>query len=377
MSSTRSLLRLASHTFDGKRGRMEPVAALEDPVDSILLREVGSLAPAPGAVVVLEDQSGALAAGVAALRPGVPVRVQVDSLTDEQVVAAHVHAIPQVAVLEDLGPELLEGALLVVMRLPKGLAALDAVAEAVARWADPGSVLLAGGRVKHMSRGMNDVLARHFGSVRGSLGVQKSRVLVAAQPQAGSASRYPLRGHDDDLQLEVRAYGGAFAGPAVDLGTRFLISFAGSFPAGARQVVDLGCGTGLLAVVAARTLPDAAVLALDDSRAAVLSAMATAEANGVADRVEVRRTHLMAGVPDGSVDLVLCNPPFHRGNSRDSAVAFEMLADAARALRLGGELWTVYNSHLPYLRTLRRLVGSTSVVGQNTGFTVTRSVRSP
>jgi 16S rRNA (guanine1207-N2)-methyltransferase len=85
----------------------------------------------------------------------------------------------------------------------------------------------------------------------------------------------------------------------------------------------------------------------------------------------------MAGVADGSVDLVLCNPPFHRGNSRDSAVAFEMLADAARALRLGGELWTVYNSHLPYLRTLRRLVGSTSVVGQNTGFTVTRSVRSP
>jgi 16S rRNA (guanine1207-N2)-methyltransferase len=353
------------------------VESLGDPVDGILLREVAALPPAPGAVVVLEDQAGALTAGVAALRASVPVRVQVDSWTDQQVVAGAVADLPQVTVLEDLGPELLGGAVLVVMRLPKGLAALDAAAEAVARWADPDVVLLAGGRVKHMSRGMNDVLARHFGAVRASLGVQKSRVLVARQPQPVGESRYPLAARDADLDLEVRAHGGAFAGPAVDLGTRYLISFAASFPSDARRVLDLGCGTGLLAVTAARVLPEASVLAVDASRAAVLSTAATAEANGVADRIEVHRTHLAAGVPDGSVDLVLCNPPFHRGNSRDSAVAFEMLADAARVLRPGGELWTVYNSHLPYLRTLRRLVGSTAVAGQNTGFTVTRSVRSP
>jgi 16S rRNA (guanine1207-N2)-methyltransferase len=327
-------------------------------------------------VVVLEDQSGALTTGVAALRPGADVRAQVDAWTEQQVVASAVGGVPNITVLDDLGPDLLDGAVLVVLRLPKGLAALDEMAEAVARWADPSVVLLAGGRVKHMSRGMNDVLARHFGTVRASLGVQKSRVLMARDPRPGSASRYPLAGHDSQLGLEVRAHGGAFAGPAVDLGTRFLLSFAGSFPSDARRVVDLGCGSGLLAVTAARTLPEASVLAVDVSRAAVLSATATAEANGVADRVSVRRTHLLAGEPDGSVDLVLCNPPFHRGNSRDSAVAFELLADAARVLRPGGELWTVYNSHLPYLRTLRRLVGSTSVAGQNTGFTVTRSVRS-
>jgi 16S rRNA (guanine1207-N2)-methyltransferase len=352
------------------------VEALGDPVDGILLREAAALPPAPGTVVVLEDQSGALTAGVAALRPGVPLRVQADSLLDQQVLTAAVAGLSQVSVLEDVGPELLGGAVLVVMRLPKGLAPLDAVAEAVARWADPAVVLLAGGRVKHMSRGMNDVLARHFGTVRASLGVQKSRVLLAEHPRPPAENRYPLVGSDEELGLQVRAYGGAFAGAAVDLGTRFLLGFAPSFPAGARRVVDLGCGTGLLAVAAARRLPEAEVLAVDVSRAAVLSAAATAEANGVADRVEVCRTHLAGGVPDGSVDLVLCNPPFHRGNSRDSAVAFEMLADAARVLRPGGELWTVYNSHLPYLRTLRRLVGSTTVAGQNTGFTVTRSVRS-
>jgi 16S rRNA (guanine1207-N2)-methyltransferase len=352
------------------------VQTLADPVDAILLREVGALALGRGPVAVLEEQSGSIARGLVALRPDTVVRVHVDSSTDEQAFTEATAGLDAVCLMDDLGPELLAGVVLVVMRLPKGLAALDAAAEAVARWADPSVVLLAGGRVKHMSRGMNEVLRHHFGAVRASLGAQKSRVLMASEPRRVEESRYPLSGFDSELGLEIRAYGGTFAGPSVDLGTRFLLSFADSFPPETRRVVDLGCGTGLLAVSAARRLPAAAVLALDTSRAAVQSAAATARANGVADRVEVRRTHLMTGVPDRSVDLILCNPPFHRGNSRDSAVAFEMLAEAARTLQAGGELWTVFNSHLPYLRTLRRLIGQTTVLGQNSGYTVTRSVQS-
>lgn len=354
---------------------MGPVEVLADPVDRILMREAAELAVGPGPVAVLEDVSGALSRGMVSLRAGSRVRVHVDSWSDEREVEAATSDLDEVGLVEDLGAELLGGAVLVVIRLPKGLDALDAAAEAVACWADPSVVLLAGGRVKHMSRGMNEVLARHFGSVRASLGVQKSRVLVARGPRVTTRTRYPLTGSDPDSGLQVRAFGGVFAGASVDLGTRFLLGFAASFPAAARQVVDLGCGTGLLAAGAALALPSASVLALDASHAAVLSAAATAKANGVEDRVEVRRTHLMEGVPDRSVDLLLCNPPFHRGNSRDSAVAFEMMAEAGRTLRPGGELWTVYNSHLPYLRALRRQVGSTTVLGQNTGFTVTRSVQ--
>lgn len=359
---------------------MSPVQALADPVDGILLREAAAVGVAEGPVAVLDDQSGALAAGLADLLPGTEVRVSCDTLGEEEAVAAHisgladVHLLPAVGA-DLLGAEMLGGVRLVVLRLPKSLAALDEMAEAVARWADPSVVLLAGGRLKHMNRGMNDVLARHFGVVRASLGAQKSRVLVARQPVVPAGSRYPLVSTDSELGLTVCAHGASFAGASVDLGTRFLLGFAGSWPTGARSVVDLGCGTGLLAVTAARTLPGATVLALDESRAAVLSAAATAAANGVGERVEVRRTHLLRGVPDRSVDLVLCNPPFHRGNTRDSTPAFEMIGEAARALRAGGELWTVYNSHLPYLRALRRLVGRTAVVGQNAHYTVTRSVQ--
>jgi len=351
------------------------VQPLGDPVDAILLREAADTSVVDGPVVVLDDQDGALAVGLAALFPEREIRVSCDLLSEEEATAAAVQHLAQVVMLPGLGPELLADARLVVLRLPKSLAALDEMAEAVARSADPSVLLLAGGRIKHMSRGMNDVLGRHFGAVRASLGAQKSRVLMATQPIPPGPPRYPVTNTDTALGLTVCAHGAAFAGASVDLGTRFLLGFRGAYPQ-AQCVVDLGCGTGLLAVAAAQTLPEASVLALDESRAAILSAGATARANDVADRVQVRRTHLMRGVEDRTIDLVLCNPPFHRGNTRDSAAAFEMIGEAGRTLRPGGELWLVYNSHLPYLRALRRIVGTTTVAGQNAHYTVTRSVQS-
>ena len=143
----------------------------------------------------------------------------------------------------------------------------------------------------------------------------------------------------------------------------------------ARLAVDLGCGTGILAVSLARQNPDLRVVATDQSAAAIASAAATAAANGVADRVEVLRDDAASTLPDDSVDLVVCNPPFHVGAAVHSGAAEKMFDAAARILRDGGELWTVYNSHLNYRGTLRRVVGRTDMAGRNRKFTVTRSVR--
>ena len=86
------------------------------------------------------------------------------------------------------------------------------------------------------------------------------------------------------------------------------------------------------------------MLAIDQSAAAVASAAATAAANGLADRITVVRDDAAASLPDGSVDLVVCNPPFHLGAAVVTTAADRLFAAAARVLRPGGELWTVYNS---------------------------------
>jgi 16S rRNA (guanine1207-N2)-methyltransferase len=115
------------------------------------------------------------------------------------------------------------------------------------------------------------------------------------------------------------------------------------------------------------------VLAADQSAAAVASAEATAAANGLGDRIRVIRDDAGASIPDGSVDLVVLNPPFHVGAAVVTTAADRLFAAAGRVLRPGGELWTVYNSALRHKPTLTRLVGPTSVVDRTPKFTVTVS----
>jgi 16S rRNA (guanine1207-N2)-methyltransferase len=80
-------------------------------------------------------------------------------------------------------------------------------------------------------------------------------------------------------------------------------------------------------------------------------------------------------VPDAAVDLVVCNPPFHLGPAVVPVVAERLFRAAARVLRPGGELWTVYNSPLGHRAALRRVVGPTRQVARDPRFTVTVSTR--
>lgn len=87
-----------------------------------------------------------------------------------QVVADALAVRREVGGAPSLTPELLDGTDLVLMRLPRALAALEEYAEQLAAWGSPGLRVVAAGRVKHMSRGMNDVLATRFADVHAGLG---------------------------------------------------------------------------------------------------------------------------------------------------------------------------------------------------------------
>lgn len=85
-------------------------------------------------------------------------------------------------------------------------------------------------------------------------------------------------------------------------------------PAQAR-VLDLGTGSGVGAVFSARR--GAKVTAIDINPEAVRCARMNALLNGVEDRVEVLHGDLFSPLTDERFDLILFNPPFHRGRPQD------------------------------------------------------------
>jgi release factor glutamine methyltransferase len=79
------------------------------------------------------------------------------------------------------------------------------------------------------------------------------------------------------------------------------------FPA-ARTVLDIGSGSGCVAIALARNLPQAAVVSVDISPEALLLARHNAALNDV--NVDFRQGSLFAPVEGEQFDLIVSNPPY-------------------------------------------------------------------
>ncbi len=356
-----------------------------DATDRLLLELAAGRLTGGEPVATVDDRYGALTLG--ALHAGAShVRVCQDQLTSEYALAANAARLeyPGTAYSHHaLSTELLQGARTVLVQLPKSLDALRDIAEqlalaAVAQHGEGADLVEVyfGGRVKHMTLAMNDVIGDSFHDVAPTRASAKSRAVVARRPRADVTSSFPRREHLSELDLTVCAYGGTFGGATLDQGTRELLRFVEQMAPAAERIVDLGSGTGIIATVLARTRRGARVTATDSSAAAVASSRDTLAANGCDPaQTTVVRDDAMAGFPDASVDLVVCNPPFHIGSGVQPEAANRLFGAAARVLRPGGELWTVFNSHLEHRIALTQLVGPTRQVHRTSKFTITRSER--
>jgi 16S rRNA (guanine1207-N2)-methyltransferase len=142
---------------------------------------------------------------------------------------------------------------------------------------------------------------------------------------------------------------GVFAWDRLDDGTAALV---GAMEIGASdRVLDLGCGTGLAGLAAARWAVDGEVVLVDADVRAVESARRALAASGIANG-EVLLSDCGSAVlpsdPDQRFDVVITNPPFHQGVGVDYEVACQFVRDAARVLRRGGRLFLVANRFLRY-----------------------------
>ena len=91
--------------------------------------------------------------------------------------------------------------------------------------------------------------------------------------------------------------------------TELLVEVALPLLVGAARVLDVGTGSGALAIALAHERPEWMVTAIDLSPAALAVAAENTRNNGVAERIHCRPGDL-AVLPGGPFDLVVANPPY-------------------------------------------------------------------
>jgi len=96
---------------------------------------------------------------------------------------------------------------------------------------------------------------------------------------------------------------------------------------------------------------------------------------GETREAEFLQTDCLYGVPENSVSLILCNPPFHQNNAINDDVAWQMFTESKDALEDKGELWVIGNRHLAYHAKLKHLFGDCDVVASNKKFTLLKATK--
>ena len=163
-----------------------------------------------------------------------------------------------------------------------------------------------------------------------------------------------------------------FSREGLDRGTELLLEAVEVGPC--ESILDLGCGYGVIGIVAAHLSEGGHVILTDVNERAAALARANLAANGIRN-AEVRIGDVYAPVDDRLFDRILCNPPIRAGR----AIVDRIIVEAPSHLLDGGSLWLVARTRqgADTLRLrMRKAFDGADVVKRGSGYKVLRSVKS-
>ncbi|HAL74433.1 MAG TPA: methyltransferase [Clostridiales bacterium] len=157
-----------------------------------------------------------------------------------------------------------------------------------------------------------------------------------------------------DIDLIFQTQAGVFSPSGIDAGTLAMLSVVEFRPDD--KVLDLGCGYGVVGILAARLIGADRVVMTDIDPEAVALAQINAGLNGIS-AMRIFQGDGFAAISDRDFSLILSNPPYHT----DFSVAKAFIEQAWRHLQTGGRLIMVTKRLAWYRNKIRAVFGGVRV----------------
>jgi 16S rRNA G1207 methylase RsmC len=259
----------------------------------------------------------------------------------------------------------------VLVKVPKTLALLEQQLITLQHHIDANTTIIAGGMVKNIHNSTTALFKKYIGPTVTSLAKKKARLIHPTYAnKSGANSPYPTNYLDETTGLTLSNNANVFSRENLDIGARFMLEQFEKLPS-AQNIIDLGCGNGVLGVMAKKTLPECRLTFIDESYMAIDSAKINyiAAINNDLDASFIIADSLTDVTLD-KPDLILCNPPFHQHNTVGDHIAWRMISQSYKALKRGGQLWVIGNRQLSYHSKIERLFGNCETIAANKKFVV-------
>jgi 16S rRNA (guanine1207-N2)-methyltransferase len=260
---------------------------------------------------------------------------------------------------------------------PRSYGLLRQIVRDSVRWVNDGGITLVAGPKKGGAEVAHTALREAYGSVKLLEYRRRHRIYEAAGPRRGledtgsveaQVVQVTVRGVTLSLIPDSRVFAKGLLDPATEMLANVFVTRPDA------AVLDLGCGNGLLGILAAMLEPSSHSHLVDSDPLAVDLACRNARLNGV-ENVSVHLSDLLTELPGMTFDLVLINPPFHRGRAVDLSTGARFIINAAAALRPGGALCVVANRFLRYEPILGQALGAVEEVAGDRRYKVLKATR--
>ncbi|ASG82017.1 23S rRNA (guanine(1835)-N(2))-methyltransferase RlmG [Salmonella enterica subsp. diarizonae] len=264
----------------------------------------------------------------------------------------------------------------VLIKVPKTLALLEQQLRALRKVVTAHTRIIAGAKARDIHTSTLELFEKVLGPTTTTLAWKKARLIncTFSNPQLAAAPQ-TLSWKLEDTGWTIHNHANVFSRTGLDIGARFFMQHLPENLDG--EIVDLGCGNGVIGLSLLAKNPQANVVFVDESPMAVDSSRLNVETNlpEAFERCEFMINNALSGVEPFRFNAVFCNPPFHQKHALTDNIAWEMFHHARRCLKINGELYIVANRHLDYFHKLKKIFGNCATIATNNKFVILKAVK--